>query len=95
MILHIGGDAVVPAQHIVAILDVETLCSEEAESYIEACKEEGRYVEVEKTNSKSLIIVQSKTGEKAYASPISAATLHKRLNIAGVQDIKYEGLVNT
>lgn len=86
MILHMGGDAVVPAKDIVMILDMATLSAKATRLYVEKSKEDGRFIELEKGESKSLIITNDAVGGTVYASPISAATLHKRCENTQLKD---------
>ncbi|MDL2220862.1 DUF370 domain-containing protein [Eubacteriales bacterium OttesenSCG-928-N14] len=86
MILHMGGDAVVSTKDIVMILDVAALSSKATKQYVEQCKDEGRYIQLEPDDCKSIIIAKENGGTMVYVSPISAATLHKRCENTQIKD---------
>ncbi|HHW71412.1 MAG TPA: DUF370 domain-containing protein [Clostridiales bacterium] len=79
MILHIGGDVVVPIKEIIAILDMETIKNSEInQEFMQISKDEGFIVDVSKDEVKSVVISQCKKHTVIYMSPISSTTLLKR-----------------
>lgn len=83
MYLHLGGDTVVNADDIIAIMDMETTSvSKITREYLTYAEKNNDVVNVSFLDlPKSYVIVKSgKDGKKIYISPISSVTLHKRAN---------------
>lgn len=82
MYLHIGSDLMVYSGDIVAILDFEkTTTSKITRKFLAISQEEDFIVNVsEEDLPKSFIVTEYKGKVKVYISPISSATLHKRLS---------------
>lgn len=82
MYLHIGSDLMVYSGDIVAILDFEkTTTSKITRQFLAVSQEEDFIVNVsEEDLPKSFIVTQFKGKTKVYISPISTATLLKRLS---------------
>ncbi len=76
MFLHLGGDLVVPKEHVIAIINMHpTKKTEINKEFLQLAEDEGFIVPIaEKSNAKSLIV----TSEMVYLSPISSTTLKKR-----------------
>lgn len=76
MYLHLGGDVVVPKEHVIAIINSPLVKKTEPnKEFLQAAEEEGFIVPItDKSNVKSIIV----TLEKVYLSPISSMTLKKR-----------------
>lgn len=76
MFLHLGGSTVIPANDLVAILNLETAKQGEAtQEFLRTINEEGFVCWIaEPGKEKSFVI----TGKQIFLSPISAATLAKR-----------------
>lgn len=92
MILHLGGDMVVYARDIIAILDKEsTLKSKHSKDFLDICEKDGSVIKVTDEEPRSFVIterVEAKTytGKSirkiiVYYSPISAPTLQKRAKL--------------
>lgn len=79
MYIHIGGEYQIPTRTILTILDIEQQKMLEAESinqiFLQNAEQNGLVEFVEMEVPRSFII----TVERVYLSPISAATLRKRL----------------
>lgn len=76
MFLHLGGDIVVPKEHVIAIVNMQLMKKTEVNrEFLKIAEDEGFIVPItEKANAKSIIV----TLEKIYLSPISSMTLKKR-----------------
>lgn len=79
MFIHIGGDIVVRAIDVVAILDINHMKRDSKKSnyYESRVKNEQEVVKITDKDVKSIII----TNKKLYYSPISSLTLKKRANL--------------
>lgn len=85
MFLHLGGDTVVNAEDIIAIMDMETTSvSKITREYLTYAERNNDIINVSFFDlPKSYVIVKSGVGgkeRKIYISPISSVTLHKRAN---------------
>ena len=82
MYLHIGNDIMVYSGDIVAVLDFEnTTTSKITREFLAVSQEEEFIVNVsEEDLPKSFIVTEYKGKITIYISPISPATLNKRLN---------------
>lgn len=76
MFLHIGQEQSILVKDIIAIINMESEAnSEYTKEFLNTAKDEGFIVKLGE-NPDSFII----TSDKVYLSPISASTLHKRVN---------------
>lgn len=74
MYIHIGGDSVVYARDVVAILDVRTVsAADSTKDFLQ----KSAMVSNSETEVKSFVV----TLEKVYGSPISSLTLKRRANL--------------
>ena len=82
MYLHIGSDRMVHSDDIIAILDFEnTTTSKITREFLATSQEEEFIVNVsEEDLPKSFIVTEYKGKTTVYISPISTATLNKRLS---------------
>ncbi|MBR6524284.1 MAG: DUF370 domain-containing protein [Clostridia bacterium] len=82
MYLHIGSDCMVHSDDIVAIFDFEnTTTSKITREFLSISQEEDFIVNVsEEDLPKSFIVTQYNDKQIVYISPISSATLIKRLS---------------
>ena len=80
MVLHIGGDVIIPTKDIIAILDLESTTEHDTRDFLRVAEEEGFIINIApKDLPKSFIITETKDKKsKIYLSPISSATLEKR-----------------
>ena len=77
MFIHIGGDIVVRAKNVIAILDVNNPKRLPKNHYfLDKGQNEENMVKIASEETKSIII----TDDKIYYSPISSLTLKKRSN---------------
>ncbi|WP_078593321.1 extracellular matrix regulator RemB [Evansella clarkii] len=75
MFIHLGGDMVIRADKIIAILDHQsTGLSKENQSFLTKQKKEKETVQISEDQPKSYII----TKDTIYLSPISSQTLKRR-----------------
>ncbi|MGI6161773.1 MAG: extracellular matrix regulator RemB [Christensenellales bacterium] len=68
--LHIGGDIIIPARRIIAIMSASASSAESLKT--------GHKKETIGTKTKSIIITEDRGEKKVYFSPISTLTLEKR-----------------
>lgn len=79
MILHIGGDIVIPMKDIVAIIDLEsTAMSKDTKVFLKIAQQKGLIQKVSEDPPKSFILVKDHKKTVVYYSPISSVTLLKR-----------------
>ncbi len=79
MILHLGGDVVVPVQDIIAIIDMETTeQSSINREFLKTAEEEGFIRRISEDPPKSFILTEIGKKTVIYMSPISSTTLLKR-----------------
>lgn len=65
---------------ILAIMDIEkTTTSNNTREFLKSCEEKGMVVTVGNDIPKSFIVTVNKGKQKVYLSPISSATLKKRI----------------
>jgi len=77
MFIHLGGDTLVNAKRIVAILNADSvLGSNSSKDFLKTAQEEGFIDNLNQEEYKSIVI----TNKNIYLSPISTLTLKKRAN---------------
>ena len=75
MFIHLGGDMVLRAEKIIAILDHQsTSLSKENQNFVAHQKTQKNTILISQDNPKSIVI----TDENIYLSPISSHTLKRR-----------------
>ena len=80
MYLHIGNGYVVRLQSLIGIFDIEnTSVSKHTQKFLYNAEKEGRVVSISPDIPKSFIVAN----DQVYLSPISAATLRKRMSTGG------------
>ena len=81
MFLHLGSDVVVNSKDIIGIMDMEnTSTSKITREYLQKVEKENEIINVSYEDlPKSYVIIKNKNERKIYISPISSATLLKRL----------------
>jgi hypothetical protein len=84
MILHLGGDTVVPMAEIIAIIDMQTVSQANTNrEFIQIAEEEGFVKYISDDPPKSFVLAEVNKKTVLFMSPISAATLLKRCKDAG------------
>ena len=83
MYLHLGGETVIPDSSVVAIYDLDrTTLSRDTRDFLAFAQKAGQIIEVSAELPKSFLISNTDCGEtKVFLSPLTTATLMKRLNI--------------
>lgn len=80
MILHIGEEKVVFIKDIIAVMDIEkTTTSNNTREFLKSCEEKGMVVTIGSDIPKSFIVTMRNKKQTVYLSPISSATLNKRI----------------
>ena len=79
MVLHLGGDVVIPTKDIIAIFDLASIkISDINKEFLEIAEDEGFIQSVSDEEPKSFILVESGNKTMMYMSPIASSTLLKR-----------------
>ncbi|NLK88592.1 MAG: DUF370 domain-containing protein [Clostridiaceae bacterium] len=80
MLFHIGGESTISDKYIVGIFDMESLTvdSDEAIDFIRQAEEAGRVEIVSSEIPRSFVV----TMDRVYLTPISVATLRRRIEKA-------------
>ena len=80
MYLHLGYDSIVNSKDIIAIFDMEsTTVSKISREFLSVAQEEGFIETVSEDLPKSYAVCEIKGKSKVFISPISSATLLKRI----------------
>lgn len=81
MFLHLGENIVVPIKDIIGIFDIETsVYGSDTTQFLRMAEEDGFVQRIVEEKSKSFIIAEVDKKSKVYLSPISSATLSKRID---------------
>lgn len=81
MYVHIGKDAIIDSNNIIAILDIESLeKKKKLEDVLHNLRISDKIVDVSDNNKKSLIILKKKDIVLGYITNISSTTIAKRAN---------------
>ena len=89
MFLHIGGDYTIPLSDVIAIFDLEgTTINKDTREFLKVSEEEGFIRTISDNMPKSFIVTEKDNHSIIYLSPISAATLRKRVNNSYVKEFK-------
>lgn len=81
MVLHLGGNYVLPEKHVLAIIDVQRSLGTDTQRFTQMLLEQGNLVKITidaQEPPKSLVISHASGRTTAYLSPISVQTLYKR-----------------
>lgn len=79
MILHLGGDVVVPTKDIIAIIDIDSIIgSKTNEEFLSIAEEEGFVQNISEQDPKALVLTEVDKKSVIYLSSISSVTLLKR-----------------
>ena len=88
MFLHIGVDVAIFIKDIIGIFDLDsTTISNSTKEFLKVSEEEGFIESICDDLPKSFIVTQKGTMTKIYLSPISVATLKKRVNFFAKKSI--------
>ncbi|WP_341876035.1 extracellular matrix regulator RemB [Defluviitalea saccharophila] len=82
MFVHIGADVEIMIRDLIGIFDMKSV--EESKitmEFLKVAQEEGFVSIVSKDDIKTMIITEEKGRSVVYLSPISSATLQKRINL--------------
>lgn len=75
MYIHLGSDEMVPADQVIAILNIENAVSPSVKEIIEIAAAENKIHAIcDRERAKTLVV----TNDKCYFSPISSVTLMRR-----------------
>jgi len=81
MYLHLGDEVVASYDEIIGIFDLDAVTvSAEGKKYLRQAERGGRVVGISENLPKSFIVCESKGRETVFISPISSATLQKRVS---------------
>jgi len=79
MIIHLGGDVVVPVSNIIAIIDMESAGQASINrEFLKTAEDEGFITKISEDPPKSFILAEFDKKTVIYMSPISSITLLKR-----------------
>jgi hypothetical protein len=79
MILHLGGDAVVSMEDVIAIFDMEAIYQRDFNlEFIQFARDEGLIKNISEDTPKSLVLAEVNKKTIVFLSPISSITLMKR-----------------
>lgn len=79
MILHLGGDAVVATEDVIAIFDMETARQGGVnQEFIQMARDKGLIKNISEDTPKSLVLAEINKEITVFLSPISSVTLMKR-----------------
>ncbi|KAE9630261.1 MAG: extracellular matrix regulatory protein [Epulopiscium sp.] len=82
MFLHIGADVEIRLKDLVGIFDMKSMeDSKITTEFLKVAREEGFVCVVSKDDIKTIIITEEKGRNVVYLSPISSATLQKRIHL--------------
>ncbi|MBU5592418.1 DUF370 domain-containing protein [Clostridium sp. MSJ-4] len=82
MFLHLGENVVVPIKDVIGIFDMETsMYSSDTIQFLRMAEEDGFIERITKEKPKSFVIAEVDKKSKIFFSPISSATLTKRVDI--------------
>ncbi|MFC5711652.1 extracellular matrix regulator RemB [Thalassorhabdus alkalitolerans] len=91
MFIHLGGDTVIRAKDVVAILDYETNKSSAISQQFLNAKDKKDIIEISADLQKSIVV----TDDILYFSPISSLTLKRRASVvSGIEDYSEEETVH-
>ena len=94
MYLHLGQDTVITCDEIVGIFDLDgTTVSKRTRDFLARATKNGRVISVGYELPKSFLVCKSRGGEvSVYISPLSVATLGKRVALTYTKRRVYDGL---
>jgi regulator of extracellular matrix RemA (YlzA/DUF370 family) len=77
MFLHLGGNVTVPMNNVIAIISTKSKITQE---FLKTAAEEGFVEKTSEDRPKTIVITEADKKSKVFLSPISSATLYKRVN---------------
>lgn len=81
MYLHLGDEFIIPFQNIVGIFDLDAVTVTKAgRTFLQEAERAGRVSSISENLPKSFIVCMEDGRETIYISPISAATLNRRIS---------------
>ena len=89
MVLHLGGDVVIPVEYIIAIVNLES--TEQTyinREFLKTAAEEGFIRKISDDKPKSFILAEIDKKSVVFMSPISSTTLLKRSSFVEGMSIK-------
>ena len=87
MFVHIGGDFMIEANNIVAIMDFDNVTGERRTlNLLKNAEKEGRIVNIDYDLPRTMILVNDNHFNYVYLTPISVKQIEKRINNFFVQD---------
>lgn len=80
MFLHIGAEVEISFRDIISIIDLEKSKSKILDEFLKNAYENKNIIKISNEQIKSIVIVNKKSNNILYLSPISTLTLIKRFN---------------
>ena len=82
MFVHIGADVEIMIRDLIGIFDINSIDNSKiSKEFLKVAQEEGFISIVSEDEIKSVVITEEKGKNVIYLSPISSATLQKRINL--------------
>lgn len=82
MFVHIGADVEIMVRDLIGIFDINSIDNSKiSKEFLKVAQEEGFISIVSEDEIKSVVITEEKGKNVIYLSPISSATLQKRINL--------------
>lgn len=82
MLLHLGEDTMLHAKDIVMMLDLSRADVPDTQAFLQAAREAGIVRNIARETPKTAVLVHTHEGQALYLSPISSATLLKRVGVS-------------
>lgn len=81
MYLHLGDEFIIPYRTIVGIFDLDAVTvTKTGRTFLQGAERAGRLYSISENLPKSFIVCMEDGRETVYTSPISAATLNRRIS---------------
>ena len=88
MYLHLGDEFIIPYRNIIGIFDLDGVTVTKAgRDFLQTAEREGRLFSITENLPKSFIVCMEGPCEIIYTSPISAATLYRRIERGMESDV--------
>ena len=82
MFVHIGADVEIMVRDLIGIFDINSIDNSKiSKEFLKVAQEEGFISIISEDEIKSVVITEEKGKNVIYLSPISSATLQKRINL--------------
>lgn len=82
MLLHVGDDLMLRASDIVLMLDLTRTDQPDTRAFMDAAQAAGIVRRISQDPPKTAVLTQNQRGQVLYLSPISSATLLKRVGVS-------------